>query len=69
MIDKHSGKKIVSPLDIFTLPEGSIVKINGFPFQLLNATVVSGDEANYKLSLSHLDISSDSPIQAASLDN
>ena len=66
MIDKHSGKKVVSPLDIFTLPEGTIVKINGFPFQLMNATTVSGNENNYKLSLSHLETSSDSPIQAAS---
>ena len=64
----YAGKKIISPLDLFTFPEGTIINVGGFPFQLVNATFVSGNESNYRLALSHLEISSDNPVQAASPD-
>ena len=37
--------------DKFTLPKGTIIKISGLPFELMNDTVISGNAENYKLAL------------------
>lgn len=62
--------KIISQLDSFFLPKGTVVKVNGIPVRLHNKSLVCGNEADYRLSLSQAEhFSSSGPDHAASPDN
>ena len=51
--------------DIIKIPAGTIIKLNGFPFMLVESAEVSGKAENYKLALSQSDTCCESPIHAA----
>lgn len=51
------------------IPSGTIVKIKGIPFRLVNPVIAETEEENYKLSLSHDEQLSLKPNQAAVPDN
>jgi len=51
---------------MFVLPKGTMVKVGGLPFRLLEDAPTDGSETNYKLALSHAEICGDNPRQAES---
>lgn len=51
---------------MFYLPKGTIIKVKGMPFELLEETPVDGREENYNLALSHSETLGCKLIQAAS---
>ena len=51
-------------LQQLTLPAGTVVKVRGVPFKLVNDAAVDGRESNLQLALSHSDTSFGSPYQA-----
>lgn len=59
---------MVQELDSFEVPAGTIVKIDGFPFELAAPTVLRGREANFQLALSQREASVAIPDQAIGSD-
>lgn len=51
---------------MFVLPKGTLVKVGGLPFQLLEDVPTDGSEVNYRLALSQFDTCVESPRQAES---
>lgn len=51
---------------MFVLPRGTLVKVGGLPFRLLQDVETDGSKVNYKLALSHAEATVDTARQAES---